>query len=487
MQWGSSYITVPLKRSKSCPNLDIGTLTLAVRVLSFLEVAQLSLYSAENSVSEFIHNSKKLSSTQAERQRAGYETLKPICAILDIVGPLVMFSPEPICAAVIGIIRSATKSVLEQIEQDADVLALIKQIEHIYFLVAGTAGLKSQRTDIVLKDALRELVIVLEDCTQFLVTFCKSSFLGRLARTPQQARQLKVLQARVANTAAVLNRALLLKTALSTEKVARDLDKYEANMMLERLGNVVMSTDARPRCTDGAHATILASVKAWATAPLQPGKNIFWLRGPESHDKRAVVTTLFEEFLTTRHLGGNFFFEEDRRRNPALVMQTLAWQLTCYHAPLRFDIAHRIKENKSVLEGRLEDQFEELLLQPLLYHSPDRPVVFMLDGLEWCGKERGKGMGKEDFLDGLQWRGIGERKESEDISASVERAMLEKVLRVLVEGSACFPPNARLLISSGEYETVLELLGDCNRVVELEMEGDDTVTEPVVDWRRRSF
>ncbi|KAJ7643233.1 hypothetical protein B0H17DRAFT_459354 [Mycena rosella] len=104
MHVGDGGIVLPL-----CPDsgagATLGTLTVRVRAFSSLEATKLSLDSAR----EFHRRSKTLSAKHAARYKAGYEVLKPICAILDIVGPLIAFSPEPICAAVIGVVRGAAK------------------------------------------------------------------------------------------------------------------------------------------------------------------------------------------------------------------------------------------------------------------------------------------------------------------------------------------------------------------------------------------
>jgi hypothetical protein len=60
-----------------------------VRALSSLEAAKLSLDSAESSMNEFGKNSKTLSAKHAARYKAGYDVLKSICGILDIVGPFI--------------------------------------------------------------------------------------------------------------------------------------------------------------------------------------------------------------------------------------------------------------------------------------------------------------------------------------------------------------------------------------------------------------
>ncbi|KAF7362429.1 WD40 repeat-like protein [Mycena venus] len=435
MQGAEKDIFLPLcanQDQSSAGAVEIGSLRVSVRALSSLEATKLFLLSAENSVNDLRRSSKT-----AARYKAGYEALNPICGILDIVGPLIAFSPEPICTAVVGV------SVKEQIEQDADVLALIKTIEDIYCMVAGTTELHTEREcmSVALEHTLRELVTTLGDCTRFMLAFCKSSFLG-VARTAEKAKELKELHAGLAKTSENLERTLLLEMALSAKKLSRDVEMIAADVALDHLACVHMSTDGRPQCTDAAHAATLAAIKLWLTSPLNNGKNICWLRDGKS--AAPVVTTLFLDCLDAHHLVGNFFFEKDQpKRDPALLIQTLAAQLaSSYDADaLKIAIAQRIQADKNIVNRCLEEQFEQLLLMPLLAQVPARPIMLLVDGLEWCGT----GKGQEE---------------------SVMQDMLKRVLRVLVEGSAHFPPNVRLLISGWQDQSVLVLEG-CDRVENL--------------------
>ncbi|KAJ6491632.1 hypothetical protein C8R47DRAFT_1214435 [Mycena vitilis] len=455
----NAYISIPLrsKQSKFGASVDIGSMRISVRTLTSLEVAKFSLDSAENSVNEF--NSRTLSPTHAARYKAGYEALKPICGILDIVGPFISFSPEPICAAVIGIVRGAAKA-SEQIEQDADVLALMSAIEHIYTMVAATTELQS--ANLKLEAALRELVLALGDCTKFMLTFCRHSFLRRVARTTDQAKELEALRRRMKKTSENLQEALLLKASFDCEESHRMTAKYVAEERISQLARV-LNTSMRPRGTARDYAPTITLMHAWATAPLSDGKNILWLRGPPSPAKTAVVTALFDDLRDSRHLGGYFFFEQGVRRNPWCMIQTMAGQLAERHEPLMYAVAQRIEKGKGILEAALEVQFEELVLRPLLTHPPTQPVVLLVDGLEWCGV----------------------RREERTPTGECEREVLETVLRVLIEGSARFPENVRLVISGQEDERALELLKDCERVVEVEMPHVEV--PPPVHWSLQNF
>ncbi|KAJ7503136.1 hypothetical protein B0H11DRAFT_619814 [Mycena galericulata] len=469
MQWPGSHITLPLcaTHTESGPGVTvkIGGLRISIRAVSSLKAAEFFVDSLKHTVREFQRKSKTLSAKHAARYRAGYEALKPICGILNVVGPLLAFSPEPICAAVVGIVRAAAKLVKKQIEQDADVMAFIKKLQVIYGTIVKATALHKLHPDTRFENALLELVSVLSDFTQFMLKFSRVSFLGRVARTPERASDLENLQARLTRSKRNLDRALLIMTVLAHEKVERQTEKLRALKLIETLNHIETCTAGLPRCKDGEHAATLAHIKSWATSAFQDGvdKNIFWLRGPAGCGKSKVVATFFDDFLDAHQIGGNLFFDEYRKKDPALAMQTLATQLGMQfqHSfqALTHAIGNGITANPLIVNCSLEEQFDTLVLQPLLAHAPKTPLVFLVDGIEWCGH----GMDAD--------------------SARKQQGLLMEVLRVLLEGSAHFPPNVRLLISSREDERVRDLLGDCRRVAELEMEA--AVKSEPLSWLER--
>jgi hypothetical protein len=83
--------------AKQSGSAKLGTLRLAVRVLSSVDAAKISLDSAQNSHNVFLP--KTISAKHAARYRAGYQALAPICGILDIVGAFVTFSVRAILPA----------------------------------------------------------------------------------------------------------------------------------------------------------------------------------------------------------------------------------------------------------------------------------------------------------------------------------------------------------------------------------------------------
>ncbi|KAJ7099432.1 hypothetical protein B0H15DRAFT_546756 [Mycena belliarum] len=461
-------IVLPL--CDAAANPPLGMLSVRVRALSSLDAAKLSLASAQHTVHEFNKHSKTLSPKQAARYSAGYDALKPICGILDIVGQFIAFSPEPICAAVIGVVRGAAKSVKEQIEQDADVLALMETITTIYELVAKTAPLqvayKNRKTP-TLEAALMDIVTAIGDCTQFMGSFCKPTFLGRVARTPEKAKELQELQQRLTSSRKGLAQALQLEMLISSRELLRQTAYLATNQALTHLRRVPMDTSGRARYKDDVHAVPLVHVMAWATsAPAPPsGKNVLWLRGPAGCGKSAVATALFDR-LSEKQLGGYFFFEGPPRseRDASLVLQTFAAQLIELKGERAQEIVNRIIANPRIGDDWLEAQFNKLLLEPLQAHPPAQPLVFILDGLDLRDRE---------------W----EAQPQEERTVCPYRETLQDVLRLLVNGAAQLPASVRLVLCSRECESVSDVVRGCEWVEEYEMEA----AKPVewLGWRER--
>ncbi|KAJ7503131.1 hypothetical protein B0H11DRAFT_619634 [Mycena galericulata] len=362
----------------------------------------------------------------------------------------------------------ASQSGEEKIRNNTDMMWLTKKVEGICGAVPSFVDSYRQHSDAYFEKALRELVIVIEGYTQFMVKLGHpTTFWDRVAGTSKRAnsKQLRDLDARLTSSRVYLDRASLVVRSITAENMAREMKQLWALKMIDSLGYIEMGTAGMLRCKEGEYAAILAHIKSWATSAFQDGvdKNIFWLRGPAGCGKSKAVATFFDDFLDAHHIGCNLFFDEYRKKDPALAMQTLATQLgmqfqySCQ--ALTHAIGNGIAANPLIMNCSLEEQLDTLVLQPLLAHAPETPLVFLVDGIEWCGH----GMDAD--------------------SARKQQGLLMEVLRVLLEGSAHFPPNVRLLISSREDERVRDLLGDCRRVAELEMEVA-VKPEPLSRWER---
>ncbi|KAJ7188922.1 hypothetical protein C8R46DRAFT_1184192 [Mycena filopes] len=374
--------------------------------------------------------------------------------------------------------------VTEQSMHDAEVMALLKTVEdEIGMIIKRAPVLRSREPSSLLKPTVKALAEVnkaLTVYTEFMRNFTvkssqsKPKFFSR-PKTSVKEKQCFIVE--------LENQLRIMK---QTSRDVALLDTIDTQARLQRdIGYLT-----RQRCRGNEHASTLSSIRAWATSPLEDGKNILWLRIPADHSENGVhiVTTLHDEFEKARQRGGHVFFPapptkdkfvemikrgnslphyslpqpaaKSTNRNPYDVIQTLAAQLAEHdlYPPLTEDIVGRLEANPRICERWPHEQFEELLLRPLLANAPTRPVVFLLDGLDHCGADGGE----ED--------------------ASNEREALAEVLGVLVKGSARFPPNVRLLLSGGEGKTIRRLLDRCDRVMQLEVPAAELAVKHATAW-----
>ncbi|KAJ7188921.1 hypothetical protein C8R46DRAFT_1024140 [Mycena filopes] len=358
---------------------------------------------------------------------------------------------------------------VEQKLDPLDVRGLLDAIDEICSVLKDAAVLQSDgstktatsfESDLDIDTARKTLVEIREQL--------ESIFLDREVPLPRKkAKQLLEAQRRLKATFHfILHPAFILDTARRAEEMNQKTADIRKLQVLPVLQRFEMNIDTRVRCRDGEYASTRSSIRAWATSPGQE-KNIMWLRSPAEDRKSGarIVITLFDEFQKARQLGGHVFFSpsdlelrnndfpNDPRPKPASsdpsrAFQSLAAQLikNDFHPPLTEDIVRRAHTDlRQICERWPLEQFKKLLLDPFLANAPTGPVIFLLDGLDHCGAAEG------------EYEIYGKRK------------ALVEVLRILVEGSARFPPNVRLLISGGEGMAIRRLLDGCDRVMQLEV------------------
>ncbi|KLO07609.1 hypothetical protein SCHPADRAFT_641456, partial [Schizopora paradoxa] len=154
-------------------------------------------------------------------------------------------------------------------------------------------------------------------------------------------------------------------------------------------------------CHPGTCEVILKEVKTWAMAEIggkQP--QVMWLCGRAGTGKSTIATTIASWADKEKHfLGGNYFFSRDVEglSSCSHVIPTIAYHLSEHlseHNPL-FNEAVRsrlVARNGHVLNQKIEEQFENLIREPLrLTYNPRVPrerTLLVIDGLDECDDQR---------------------------------------------------------------------------------------------------
>ncbi|EED12684.1 WD-repeat protein, putative [Talaromyces stipitatus ATCC 10500] len=142
-------------------------------------------------------------------------------------------------------------------------------------------------------------------------------------------------------------------------------------------------------CLPGTRTELLSQIFEWAES--SDGKCIFWLNGMAGTGKSTIARTVVESFKEKGQLGATFFFKrgEADRSNAKYLISTITKQLVTKHQPLVPAVLKAIEKNPNVSSKSLSQQFDTLLLQPLLGLKVDQPATVMLiiDALDECDRE----------------------------------------------------------------------------------------------------
>ncbi|KAL2859138.1 WD domain protein [Aspergillus lucknowensis] len=139
-------------------------------------------------------------------------------------------------------------------------------------------------------------------------------------------------------------------------------------------------------CLDGTRVALLHDIEEWATS--QAGKCIFWLNGKAGTGKSTISRTIAKRLQQRGLLGASFFFKrgEENRSNAKRLFPTLIRQLMCVIPQIRPEIQKAIQSDPYISERALGEQFDKLVLKPLLNVDLKRtvPMVIVIDALDEC-------------------------------------------------------------------------------------------------------
>nr|POF13666.1 vegetative incompatibility protein het-e-1 [Quercus suber] len=144
------------------------------------------------------------------------------------------------------------------------------------------------------------------------------------------------------------------------------------------------------RCLNGTRSQILHDITQWAVDP--DGKSIFWLCGQAGTGKSTISRTVAQSLDSRQCLGASFFFKrtEKNRRNADHFFSTITAQLADMIPHLRAPVAEALDKDSLICGRGMQEQFERLLLHPLVMLSvdpaylPQKRVVVVIDALDEC-------------------------------------------------------------------------------------------------------
>ncbi|KAI9041045.1 NACHT and WD repeat domain-containing protein [Aspergillus affinis] len=146
-------------------------------------------------------------------------------------------------------------------------------------------------------------------------------------------------------------------------------------------------------CLPGTRTELLQQVQDWGKSNKRPSdKHIFWLSGMAGTGKSTIARTVARSFKEDGILGASFFFKrgEGDRGSAAKFFSTIVKQLAVYIPQMIVGIRKAIEDDPSIPGSSLREQFNKLMLQPLLavYHGKAmNSTVVVIDALDECERE----------------------------------------------------------------------------------------------------
>ncbi|KAI1592502.1 WD40 repeat [Pyrenophora tritici-repentis] len=145
------------------------------------------------------------------------------------------------------------------------------------------------------------------------------------------------------------------------------------------------------RCLPSTRTELLDEITTWANN--KDGKSIFWLSGMAGTGKSTIARTVAQSFASRGQLGASFFFKkgEGERGNASRFFTTIATHLVACEPGMLPGIRKTLDEDSTISHKALKDQFEKLILQPLLGIKQARSRalarVVVIDALDECERE----------------------------------------------------------------------------------------------------
>ncbi|KAL6233820.1 hypothetical protein BDW75DRAFT_182272 [Aspergillus navahoensis] len=168
---------------------------------------------------------------------------------------------------------------------------------------------------------------------------------------------------------------------------AQDMDIRKLEGVMEAAFGSFSDRD-EAQCLRGTRTVLLQQIMDWAMLPSQ--KSIFWLRGMAGTGKSTISRTVARSLKDTNCLGASFFFKrgEGGRGNAKKFFPTLTKQLMLWSSELRSGVQNALYNDPDIMSKSLKEQFEKLLLQPLLtlnqLDSQSKTAVIVVDALDEC-------------------------------------------------------------------------------------------------------
>ncbi|CAI7611957.1 unnamed protein product [Penicillium viridicatum] len=145
------------------------------------------------------------------------------------------------------------------------------------------------------------------------------------------------------------------------------------------------------KCLPGTRTELLCQIVEWARSP--GSRCIYWLNGMAGTGKSTISRTVATSFKEGNLLGASFFFKrgEGDRGKAIRLFSTIARQIIVRIPQLVHRVQEAMRDDPSIAEKSLSEQFEKLILRPLVALERSnglvQSLVIVIDALDECEQD----------------------------------------------------------------------------------------------------
>lgn len=201
----------------------------------------------------------------------------------------------------------------------------------------------------------------------------------------QDREDMKQWKANLDQTLQKLDEIQELRETIKTLHIKADLSKLESIAGAKH--NSYEDRD-QPQCLPGTRTEILDQITKWVDDPT--GRSIFWLCGKAGTGKSTISRTVAYSLEERDRLGASFFFKrgEGDRGTAKRFFPTIVRQLLDKIPEASPSVARQLDADSFLCNGRLQEQFDKLLVEPFkdltLHRSRGQQFIILVDALDEC-------------------------------------------------------------------------------------------------------
>ncbi|KAF8505078.1 hypothetical protein BU17DRAFT_58057 [Hysterangium stoloniferum] len=245
---------------------------------------------------------------------------------------------------------------------------------------------------VIPKNIITKLTLQTTECAYFIGAYASDgSFWKRLLNSAispvdkaieAYERAFKNLQAAFQGTAMLQTEIIVFRMLDSVNAMAAEID----------LNDMACANNARfdsgKKCLPGTRQGILSEITDWARHPIEDNfPCIFFLHGVAGSGKSAIAHTIAKSFHGAKRLGSSYCF--DRSQSETLhagnLFRTISRDLADLDPKWKESLYNIVKADRALrFTNAVEDQFENLFLQPSQQANHIGPILIVIDALDEC-------------------------------------------------------------------------------------------------------